>query len=63
MSPAGRGAWPRGRYNGQRIEGLKLSLTLHVLDWRAFPLLRWNRGEPFLIWLCLTVRGACRYEP
>lgn len=54
--------WPRGKYNGRRIEGFKLSIAVHVLSWRFIPLVRWNMGEPVFIWLFLTVRGYCEYE-
>jgi hypothetical protein len=54
--------WPRGKYNGMRIEGVKLTFAIHVLAWLWMPLLRWNFGEPVFIWLCFTVRGYVEYE-
>jgi hypothetical protein len=54
--------WPRGKYNGCRIEGAKVCIAVHVLSWRLFPLVTWNFGEPVFIWLCFTVRAKCEYE-
>lgn len=53
--------WPRGRYNGRRIEGFRVHFTLHLLDWRIKPLLHWNHGEPRLSWLCFTWMAAPAY--
>jgi hypothetical protein len=54
--------WPRGKYNGRRIEGFKLTFSIHILAWRWMPLLHWNFGEPVFIWLCFTVRVCAEYE-
>lgn len=54
--------WPRGRYNGQRIQGFKVSVAVHVLDWVWRPRLGWNFGQPYVRWLCVTIRGETEYE-
>ena len=54
--------WPVGKYNGQKIEGIKISLAIHILNWRLIPLLRYNFGEPVFIWLCITVRVYVEYD-
>lgn len=50
--------WPRGKYNGKRIDGFYVSLQLHLLYWQWRPLFQRNWGEPYFIWLCFTLRGA-----
>lgn len=54
--------WPKGKYNGQRIDGFKVSVTVHLLYWAWRPLCRWSFGEPYLIWLCFTLRAKASYE-
>lgn len=54
--------WPRGKYNGRRIQGIKVSLAVHILEWRWRPAVSLNFGEPYLIWLCFTVRFSCEYS-
>jgi len=53
--------WPRGRYNGRRIEGFRVHFTLHLLFWRFRPLMHWNHGEPRFTWLCFTWMAAPEY--
>jgi hypothetical protein len=53
--------WPRGKYNGRRIEGFRLHFVLHVLDWYWKPLLHWNHGEPRFSWLCFTWMACAQY--
>lgn len=55
-------AWPKGKYNGQIIQGIRLSLQIHVLSWRFIPVFSWNYGEPYLIWLCFTLRAKAEYK-
>jgi len=54
--------WPRGKYNGQRIEGFMVSFSVRLLAWRWVPLFRWNFGQPLAMWLCFTVRFYAEYE-
>ena len=54
--------WPRGRYNGDRIDGFKVSLRLHLLWWHWRPLFSWRLGTHCFIWLCFTVRHETSYE-
>lgn len=54
--------WPTGKYNGRRIEGFKVSLALHVLHWFWKPVFGYNFGQPYFIWLCITLRGEPNYE-
>lgn len=53
--------WPRGRYNGQRIDGFQVSFRVHLLWWRWRPVIRWNYGEPYFIWLCVSLRGEMSF--
>jgi len=54
--------WPCGKYNGRAISGLKVCAEVHVLWWNWLPRASWNFGEPFLHWLCFTLRGYCIYD-
>jgi hypothetical protein len=47
--------WPRGRYNGDRIDGLEARASVHLLWWRWFPILKWNFGAPYFHWLCFSL--------
>jgi hypothetical protein len=53
--------WPRGRYNGLRIDGGSIKVEIHLLWWEWWPNFSWNFGEPYAHWLCLTVRFAAHY--
>lgn len=53
--------WPRGRYNGKRIDGFSLRFDVHLLWWVWKPIAEYNHGEPFLLWLCFTIRARARY--
>jgi hypothetical protein len=55
-------SWPRGKYNGRRIEGFKFQFDMHLLWWNWKPRFRWNYGEPYFIWLCFTFRLRAYYE-
>lgn len=48
--------WPRGKYNGNYIQGFEFKFQLHFLWWKWKPIFRWNFGEPFFIWLCFSFR-------
>lgn len=55
--------WPRGKYNGEKIEGFKISLSLRFFTWaQIIPSYSWNYGEPYFIWLCFCVRGYLEYR-
>lgn len=54
--------WPRGKYNGQRIEGFKVSFCLHLLNWFWKPEISSNWGEPYFIWLCISIRLYVQYD-
>lgn len=49
--------WPRGKYNGRQIEGLQVSVAVHLLTWFWRPRFSWNFGEPYIVWLCVNVRA------
>ena len=53
--------WPRGKYNGRRITGFRVSFEFSVIPifWR--PRISWNFGEPYIIWLVFYLRGYCVY--
>lgn len=53
--------WPRGKYNGRRIEGFRVHFVLHVIDWYWKPLMQWNHGEPRFSWLCFTWMASAQY--
>lgn len=54
--------WPRGKYNGMRIDGVKISIAIHLSYWRLMPIFHFNFGEPVFIWMCLTIRLYVNYE-
>lgn len=54
--------WPRGKYNGSRIDGFKVSISLHVLSWFFKPRFSMNFGEPYLVWLFFTIRAELNYK-
>lgn len=54
--------WPKGKYNGLRIDGFSISITLHLLWWVWAPIISMNFGEPYLVWLCISVRLKLNFE-
>lgn len=50
--------WPTGKYNGCRIAGFSVSLRLNVFHWTWRPIVQWNHGNPYALWLCLRI-GIC----
>jgi len=54
--------WPRGKYNRQRITGFTVSFEMNVdyIFWK--PLLRWNFGQPYFIWLIFYFRAKAQYS-
>lgn len=54
--------WPRGKYNGMKIEGFYISFKVHVFWWAWKPLFKWNFGEPFFQWLCFSFRARAEYH-
>ena len=54
--------WPKGKYNGEYIQGIRISLQIHVLDWYFLPRFNWYFGEPYLIWICFTLRAKTEYK-
>ena len=54
--------WPKGKYNGERISGFKFSFAVHLLWWNWMPIIKFNFGEPYFIWLCFSLRGYIEYE-
>lgn len=54
--------WPKGKYNGRKIDGFSIAIHLHMLDWYWKPITRRNFGEPYFIWLCVTIRAKPSYE-
>lgn len=55
MRKACAGLWPRGRYNGRRVAGAKLSLAVDVSRWTWLPRLRLG-GDAQVHLLCLLLR-------
>lgn len=53
--------WPRGKYNGRRIDGFRFSFSLHLLRWYWKPKMSWNFGEPYFIWFCFNLRVEANY--
>lgn len=54
--------WPRGKYNGRRITGLKISITWRTDFWDWIPVAKWNYGQPFFYWLGLNLRAEATYH-
>ena len=54
--------WPTGKYNGRRIDGFKISFSLHLLYFAMKPILNLKYGQPYLIWLCFTLRAELEFE-
>jgi hypothetical protein len=54
--------WPRGRYNGSRIDGFKITFSVHLLWWTWLPRFSWRLGMHYFIWLCFTLRHEASYE-
>ena len=54
--------WPRGRYNGRKIAGVKVSFSLNLFRWVWKPILHGNYGEPYFAWLCFTIRAYAEYD-
>ena len=53
--------WPRGKYNGKRIGGFKVSVAVNFLWWLWKPRIEWRHGEYYILWLCFSVRGYVEY--
>lgn len=53
--------WPRGKYNGARIAGFSVALRLNVSYWTWRPILRWDFGQPYALWLCLRLGAKAEY--
>ena len=54
--------WPRGKHNGQRIDGFLISLKIHFLWWHWKPVYSFNSGEPYFIWLFFSIRAMANYD-
>ena len=54
--------WPRGKYNGYRIDGFDLKFKLHLLSWHFKPSFRWNFGQPYFLWFCFSVLSEISYK-
>lgn len=55
-------SWPRGKRNGARIGGFRLSLRLNVWLWSWRPFASWNFGAPYIGWLCLRAGLEPEYQ-
>jgi hypothetical protein len=54
--------WPRGRYNGARITGFKVSARFDVAGFEWRPRLSWRLGYQYLNWLWITLRFEVIYH-
>ena len=54
--------WPKGKYNGRKIDGFTVSLNVHLLSWCWMPVADKNHGQPYLIWLFITIRAEPNYN-
>lgn len=53
-------AWPRGRYNGQRIVGVSFKITCDITYWIWLPkFIRYSGG---LHWLCFRTFTHLEYD-
>lgn len=57
-----RRLWPRGRYNGRRIVGVKAGVSVDVSRWALLPRLSAADGALRLRLLCLQVRLQAAYH-
>jgi len=51
--------WPRGKYNGRRIVGVRVQVMLNIRYWDFH--MRWNFGEPYIICGPIQVRFELNY--
>lgn len=51
--------WPRGTYNGERIVGIDLGLTLWVDTWWWWP--TYSKYSSTLCWLCFRLSWGWTY--
>ena len=54
--------WPRGRYNGRRIVGGKVSIALDLAMFSLSPKASRNHGMPYFIWLGIVLRAETVYR-
>ena len=54
--------WPRGKYNGKRIDGIKISLSIHLTYWNFMPRVDYYLGLLRIEFLCVTVRVSVEYD-
>lgn len=54
--------WPRGRLNGRRIVGGKVSIALDLCLFSLRPRASRGCGQPYLIWLGVILRAETVYE-
>jgi len=52
--------WPKGRYNGKKIVGFKISIKIDILFWALTY--KWNFGEPYLFIGPACFRFYAAYE-
>jgi|GEM_PF-3858076 len=52
--------WPRGRYNGSRIVGLRFRVVIDVTYWHWWP--QYLRYANAVRWLCVLVGLEAEYE-
>ena len=52
--------WPRGRYNGKRIVGVRFAVRIDITDWAWRP--KRIRYASAVYWLCFIVRLEWEYE-
>ena len=52
--------WPRGRYNGKRIVGIRFAIEIDITHWEWWP--RCVRFAHSVCWLCAIVRLQWEYE-
>ena len=52
--------WPRGRYNGKRIVGIRFTTQIDITCWAWWP--RRIRFANSIYWLCFIVRLEWEYE-
>jgi len=54
--------FPIGKYNGRPIDGFEISFRIHLLWWEWKPILKYNFGEPYFIWLCFSIRAKLSFK-
>lgn len=51
----------KGKYNGRKIVGFRLTIRFRYDGVRIKPRLKWNYGEPYFFWLGFYINYSSEY--